>query len=769
MTKGSFTWTFHGSCAKGLVASLLLALALLSWSGGKAFAETITFRSGEHATFSRLVLDIPRAAEWQISPAPDGYVLTMDPRHRFDTSRAFDRIPRTRLAELRHGDVPGQLGLVLDCDCHVTAFLFRPDKLVIDIVDGPGPDAGTAEQETARPQADRIGPVAGTGVSLLPLGMPTTPLGSADRASAAGSDPVNDARLFDSSLLDQSAREDSDVGSEEAARITELETTLLESLARAGTQGILDFRHERPASEPPDLPPEPLVPADPVAQDPSVSDLSPGLRIETALDQFRNSASPRLATEEGEACLPDELLDLAAWGDDRPFGVQIGERQAQIIDAAGSLSDEGVLQLARAYLYFGFGEEALSALALSEGSSVERDVLIAIARVLDGREGGSHAVFAGQRGCTGIVALWAALERGNLAGTSESERTAMQRAQQQLPLPIRAQIGVRLSELFLGVSDPAAAAQILDETGSKDTSGALRANLLEAEIARQTEGNAAAIDRLARLAAGDPRMEPLALAELTDLYIAEGQTVPEATIELVATLRHEHRGSEAEAILALAQIRALLFADRFDEALSLRRQELGGLDAETLSSIDRETFVAAASRLDEDSFLPLVFGLDPADLPAEAAAAIKARLLSLGFAEEALAFEAGAPFKEEPAPEPEVMRTEVDPSADTAAFDRSTPDEILPNLPEEGPQSAAVLLPDARLSELAAEPVPDLSALEATLSEWEPQASSTLDGLVSPSPLAERRSLLGEAEATRLRAESLLRQSPFEGEATFSQ
>ncbi|MCC6006252.1 MAG: hypothetical protein JJU40_01080, partial [Rhodobacteraceae bacterium] len=135
----------------------MLALAALSWllTPGTAAGQDIPLRAGEHGAFTRIVLYLGTQASWELGRIPGGYGLWIDlpPGARLDTSRVFERIPRTRLARLSQltqatgeggadADAPGAgLALALACGpCHARGFEQAGGLLVIDIADGPAPD-----------------------------------------------------------------------------------------------------------------------------------------------------------------------------------------------------------------------------------------------------------------------------------------------------------------------------------------------------------------------------------------------------------------------------------------------------------------------------------------------------------------------------------------------------------------------------------------------------------------------------------------------------
>ena len=104
-----------------------LYVILILW-GGALVAQDDSVRSGEHETFTRLVLPIPVDAEWTLRRRPDRYVFSIvNGQQQFDIAQVFDRIPRTRIADLQTMQDGAALAIVISCtNCYADAFLWRP-------------------------------------------------------------------------------------------------------------------------------------------------------------------------------------------------------------------------------------------------------------------------------------------------------------------------------------------------------------------------------------------------------------------------------------------------------------------------------------------------------------------------------------------------------------------------------------------------------------------------------------------------------------------
>ena len=682
---------------RGLVRAVVLALALTVGLAVPAGAEVITLRAGDHPTFTRLVLSIPAGRTWRIGRTDTGYrVDTGNPADSFDLDQAFARIQRDRVAALGPAEPGGGLNITLACDCHVQAFQWLADEVVIDVIDGPAPPDAPFETaladrmltgpQTPPPPTQAVAPAPQGDAGPEPLAAfalgvddPPTPDAAAltDLMVAQPLLPVllqppagvvlPSVQPRDPLVPDPGAHVGS-VGV--AADISQTERAIIESFGRAASQGLLDLAlatdPEPPDPDPDDTDhapaevaddhPEPTTDAGHDAQD-TLTDLQmaigpsaldrfaltgpqsqqPGITAHTSIDQLQPLAGTTgQIPPQGGSCLDPQLLEIETWGDDRDFASQIAERLTMLTTELDDYREGAVEALARTYLFFGFGREAVQVLGLDDRSSQERRVLLALAHLVDEvPEPGS--VFADQLGCATAAALWTAIARGSLAGTSENERIAATAAFRALPPMLRGHLGARLAQLFLDFGDAGAADSILQTAQANLTADRLQTDLTAADIALETEGPAAAIDALAGLAEVDMRLTPEALVQLIDLTLAEGHQVDPALLSLADSMVYEHRGEPAAAALTAVQARAQIAADGFDAAFALLADGGEPLSAEVRTSLLQEASLALTARATDPAFLDFAFD----DLPVTGSAgvenAVASRLVTLGFADRAAA------------------------------------------------------------------------------------------------------------------------------------
>ena len=115
---------------------LLTVIALICCFPGSIEAQTVTVRSGEHPTFSRLVFASTPGRIWELRTDTPGRadIVFSDPLPELDLSSIFDRIPRARIAG---SAASGRtFSLDLTCDCPVSVFQIASGHIVIDVGDG---------------------------------------------------------------------------------------------------------------------------------------------------------------------------------------------------------------------------------------------------------------------------------------------------------------------------------------------------------------------------------------------------------------------------------------------------------------------------------------------------------------------------------------------------------------------------------------------------------------------------------------------------------
>ncbi|MEL6953079.1 MAG: hypothetical protein AAFN09_15255 [Pseudomonadota bacterium] len=426
-----------------------------------AFAQG-TIRSGEHGDFTRLVVPVPEIESWDISGENGFRNLQFTPEIELNDQQIFELIDRSRLLDVEVA--PGRLSLQLDCDCSVEAYVFQDIYLVIDISDGPpisepettpsDPSAidsitpnesatATRVQETSEVEApdtpeDRLRPQNDQQTARF---QPLTPLRRADTAPSSSATALLLANLepfLDPTLPATSDVEQSDQDASMAVDIEAAAQNLSEQLARAAAAGLLQI-----------APLEPFTTGDQPAEtqntDPEASAPAP-VRAANAFDVVLDRDSGLNAAARALTCT-DHVDDISNWSSDIGFDQELGRLRQDVIDDRGNIIDTRALELARYYIFYGFGAEAeYWLLQMRDPPSPE----VAIARFLDGIPGPNFPPIQSLAFCSAQDLLWRYIDDPEMQTLAERQIQEMQLAFLNLPQTLRGLIGpdyvLRLSQ-----------------------------------------------------------------------------------------------------------------------------------------------------------------------------------------------------------------------------------------------------------------------------------------------------------------------------------
>lgn len=669
------------------------AFALLLLIASQTQADVIRVQTGDHPGFTRLVLAIPAGRDWHLGRQGDGYLFeTGNPTDSFGLESAFDIIGRERVAGLDLAARPGGLNITLACTCHATAFRWQTAWVVVDIVDGP-PPAGSPYEGTIDVD-DEMGPTATqTADSSLrdyTIALPTRGLTNFTLDPAAPSTQpaamslvlplvmAGHSEVDLPAIIPPGLRVTPNVVGAEAPthpaqddQISVTEQAIIESFARAASQGLLDISAAPEHRSDPSLGPvaQPALPhglgtaenADPITATESHGDLTatpphpvegapsmlagfdlqaadpnqPGIISHTSVDRELPPVDQTDAsTAAGNSCLDESLLNVQDWGDERDFSTQIGESLSMLTTEFDVYPDGAVEDLVRNYIYFGFGSEALQALDLDGADSQPRRVMAAMAHITD-EEPDPSGLFDSQLGCATQAAIWTVLSRQSLEGTTEAERIAAIAGFRTLPPMLRGHLGVKLAQIFVNFGDPESAKTILEAARGHVTADRATTDVTAAEITLETLGAEAAIPELGEMAAADIRLTPDALVQLINLTLDAGKSLDPSLISLADSMLYEHRGEVIGAALIAAEARALTAEGAYSQAFALLDGDVAPMAYDQLATLRSTAILDLTNRADDPAFLNFAFDALPETGNAKIENAVATRLLALGFAERA--------------------------------------------------------------------------------------------------------------------------------------
>ena len=603
---------------------------VLSWMVFPALpnAAPLSVLTGEHASFTRVVINVPRDTEWQLGRTAKGYVLRIPVKDGFVLDQFYDLIPPDRIAAVSQEPTRGEIQFELGCICHAQASIYRSDYLVIDIRDGPAPNSSPFELPIAAEEW-----VDGKERTVRPLPR----VRSLIRDSVL---PVITPRVWQVEVIDQDVKDEGDLTSPplpevesdlsiEADQALEMiAQSLNASVGRALSDGFLE-QANLPRND------DSESVKDPAALLASRATDFPGINATTSLDPLAvSSAEPKQETQVGQTCLADSHFNIASWGDDRSPYAQLGQARAALVSPADQIETDGLIALARLYVFLGFGREALQVLDMDGVQSRDRMILRALAHLIDD-EPVSSELFSGQVSCPTPVALWALLAQDTAPTDAEVDRSAVVNAYQALPKTVQTPIASRLAEALLAIGAQDAAIQVLDRTsGSKTEDVALA--LAQATLAGALGEDVQAFEKVAEIARDSSRTTPKAMTRFLVEGARNGITFSDDDFLLADALRFENTGDPMVNALTSAQFDAYLSVDRFEEARALLTAQQPALSLEDLSAFRAATFLQATQRMSDAAFLEFIWQEDFDQDSVEAQNKIAERLLQLGFPDRSL-------------------------------------------------------------------------------------------------------------------------------------
>jgi len=617
-------------------ALFLAALAL----PGVASAQTARVKAGDHPGFTRLVVDLPAQADWTVARTPGGYELLLaSGAVPYDLTEVFRVISKDRLASIWADPQTGNLQIGVACACHAVPFAFRPDIIVIDLRDG-APEDGSAFElgldgrrlpalaakrvPTLRPRPAPDRPeTPGDGTNRLATIRPLPRPAQSDEDAVIEAETAPFPPGTVPQMQDASPAVPFGLSQETPSQgVQAMRSELLQELARAATAGVIDVDDP---SFPADRSASPMIGSDTQATvHLSIGDV-PGIEAAPV-----NTEGPAIAPDGG-ACLPDSELDIAAWGDGRPFVVQMAEARENLVGEFDRPDPELLARLVRLNLFFGFGAEARNVLTSFGADFPESPLWTAMAHILDDQAAPPGSPFVGQIDCTGTVALWATLAEPVLKPGSTPDSQSVALAFSALPLHLRRHLGASLAEKMLSIGDVSTAQLIRDAIWRAPGAAGPGAEILEAQLDRERGDLAGAAETLNTLRKEGGPAAPIALIDLVDTQLEMGRSVDQATILELGALLHENQGTALEAPLMRAEMLALASAGEFDAAFG----RLARADAADVAELwamlaekGQESALLTHAVLPKDSPVP------PLDNALRKT--IADRLLALGFADEAL-------------------------------------------------------------------------------------------------------------------------------------
>lgn len=530
-------------------------LAVIFWLLFSPFAtaQTVVVQSGDHAGFTRLVIELPKAALWKMGRTAEGYELLLpDETLQFDVTDVFENIQRNRLAAIWTDPVSGALRIGVACACHAIPFEFRPGIIVIDVRDGPPPTGSSFELALA-------------GYDTPDLAKKPTPRPRARPPVASGpTDPLRGRKQTYSWLTPSALAPAQEilpdmslpVSAASYTDLTPLKEALLSQLSQGAAQGLVQMEQpklsNRSAAE--------ALPLGPRANI-RFGDV-PGFIAST------RPASDDTLINGGAECLPDEMLNVADWGSDQAVAIQLAVSRTNLIGEFDKPNPPKVIGAVKLLIYLGFGAEARQMLKQMPVDDAKSRLWNGMAILVDGASD-DKGPFSGMQTCDTAAALWSALASPQFKQSDQPQSDAILRAFSALPAHLRRSIGPRLSAKFLSIGDLSTSRSLSNSVLRATSEAGATLAVMKATLDMASGDPAAATAELEPvLAEAGPATADVLIA-LVDAQIAANVAVTSETAIALAALLREQKGSDLAPALQRAQILALGSSGDFDQAFAL--------------------------------------------------------------------------------------------------------------------------------------------------------------------------------------------------------
>jgi len=594
----------------------LLVLLLVLLLPQAAAAQQIAVRSGEHENFSRLVFMFPAGTRWSTERVPGGYKLTTTAQAgRFDLSRVFDLIPKTRILGVSSDIDTRSVFIETAPTVHLESFSLPIGAAVLDIVDGAPPD----EPSVIAPPGPSHRPAPNLGYLDLYWARRPDPAPSAtaspepERATAPLAAKATPLDIPD-------------------PRIESAEAELVDQLGRAASQGLIKMELPKTPKAMPAQARE--VAAEPQQDPPQENGLA--LQSETVVDRDMASAfaGHRLANS-GHSCPDDSDFDLSAWLGEKSPSEEMANARRDLVGEFDRPRPEAVLHMARVYIAHGFGAESKAVLKTFGAEAEQAAILSVLADIVDGTPVASAEPLAAMSGCDGKVAMWSVLAQDPVPSKAEVNFGALVRAYSALPPNIRNLVGPELSKRLIEMGAPDVARTVRSMLARVPEGHQTALDVMDAQIKLQNGEAKGATELLDKVAQDASPIAAESLALSIETKLSQGESIPASDVENAGALAIELKRTETGAKLERAKILGLASTAQFDAAFeglsNWHSPSFGALKQKTTNDL-----MALLARVPDDKiFITTWFrnggDTDPALLEPQVQIALADRLAGSGF------------------------------------------------------------------------------------------------------------------------------------------
>ncbi|PTQ75035.1 hypothetical protein [Celeribacter persicus] len=647
-----------------MIRFLILLALLVAFPQGLR-AEVIEVRSGEHAGFSRLVMQFPSVVTWEFGRSGNEYEFRVpDADVEFDAKIVFSKIPQTRIVSVNGSD--SRLIVSVRENVHADVFELRAGRIVIDIKDGAPEAASVFEQKLSEVSKDsaensEIEPAEPSPVSASA----SEALLAADGQEHMGiphNDTLVEVKPLELPIIIPGAAndveqpmlllpDDAELSDPRSERVDKLERELIEQIGRAVSQGLLDAdvsSTERVVEEANAYqgrgektelsPPQPEVVA-------STAERS-HIRIQSSIDRESANRTEAQATDvDGNICIKNQYVDISNWGKPPDEGLQLAILRAATLGEFDQPDPEGIQRLSRYYIFLTFGAEAKAVMTNFGVYADGEDVLRAMADIMDQGYSDRPGRLKYQFHCEGPVAFWSVMVKKQLSTWENYNLDSVRATFSALPIHLRRHLGPTLSERFLAIGDEKTAQYIQNAIARAGGDHGDAFSLLDAELTLADGDLASGVTKLEDIVLEDGLNAAEALVRLIATKAQAGQAIDRKTAETAEVMAVEYRGSPYEVQLQNAAILARIHSGDADIAMRQLLDQSANVSNEKQDALLSDALLVLSRDADTTRFSKVMLGhineISHMNLSDVARLEGAKRLLSAGFFKETLELMAG--------------------------------------------------------------------------------------------------------------------------------
>lgn len=591
----------------------------------------IPLRSGAHESFSRVVFDVPRGTDWTFEVQETSSFLRLEGHTAgFDTSRVFDRIDRTHVRSVSATD--SSVEIEFNCNCTANATLVDETMIVVDIRLSP-PEITDVSAEVPKRWF--------SGSSDTRLAFPVL---SQEELTTPQIRPTELATRLDEPGPTSLPSPPLPSQDHEIKSLQQAQQKLAEHIGMAATRGVL-----RPKNSQIDILTAQRQPQiDIEIFDSSIKEngdqqmpapIGGNLRISASNDVPTSlTDTQRTSTQFGARCLDPQDVAVQDWAVSENFNQSVSTWRRQLFSDRDTLNSEAAVSLAKVYLHFGFGPEAIQVLEMSSDLAQENAVLIDMGKIMEFGGGAQGEYLQNFVDCDSEVALWAQLASTSLSSSQSINTDAALKALSALPWHLRTFLAPILSQKLLDYGDKDAAnmaLRSLERTGNESLPDA---ELARAELELASGNTRDAQARLSNIVSSNSEQSAQALITYVDTQFDAGVQIDDDIATLVEAYAVEMRDDPLGEALRRAHVLALAKSGQYSKAFEELERLSFAHDKTTTAQLRSAALTLLADNADDVEFLELAFQNATIDRPAIDPAArisVAQRLTQLGFFQEA--------------------------------------------------------------------------------------------------------------------------------------